>query len=76
MRIKFTKKQIEALVNAGAATRVADSYEAYDAVVKQEGSLSRIAYSAVNTGTTAVLYKGDNSGRLYAAFGGAVYIYG
>ena len=76
MSIKFTKKQIEALVNTGAATRVADSYEAYDAVVKQEGSLSRIAYSAGICGTTAALYKGDNSGRLYAAFGGAVYIYG
>ena len=74
--IKFTKKQIEALVNAGVATRVADSYEAYDAVVKQEGSLSRIAYSAGIYGTTTALYKGDNSGRLYAAFGGAVYIYG
>ena len=73
--VKFTKKQIEALVNTGAATSVAGSYEAYDAVVKQEGSLSRIAYSAGIYGTTAVLYKGDNSGRLYAAFGEAVYIY-
>ena len=73
---KFTKKQIEALVNTGAATRVADSYEAYDTVVKQEGSLSRIAYSAGIYGTTALLFKGNNSGRLYAAFGEAIYIYG
>ena len=74
--IKFTKKQIEALVNTGAATRVADSYEAQDTVIKQEGGLSRIAYSAGIYGTTAVLFKGYNSGRLYAAFDGAVYIYG
>ena len=76
MTIKFTKKQIEALVNAGAATRLKGSYEAHDAVVKQEGGLSRIAYSAGIYGTTAVLFKGDNSGRLYVAFGEDVYIYG
>ena len=74
--VKFTKKQITALVNAGAATRLEDSYSAYNAIIKAEGGLSRIAYSGSLSGTTAILFKGDNSGRLYAAFGGAVYIYG
>lgn len=77
MTIKFTKKQIEALVNAGAATRLKGSYEARDAVVKQEGGLSRIAYSAgIYGNTTAALFKGNNRGRLYVAFGEDVYIYG
>lgn len=73
---QFTKKQITALVNAGAATRLEASYSAYNAIIKAENGLSRIAYSGGLFGVTALLFKGDHSGRLYAAFGEAVYIYG
>lgn len=72
--VKFTKKQIEALVNADAANRLQECN--YSDILNQEGYLSRIAYSAGIYGTTALLFKGANSGRLYAAFGSAVYIYG
>lgn len=74
--VKFTKKQIEALVNTGAATRLEASYSAYNAIIKAENGLSRIACSENLYGTTALLFKGDNSGCLYAAIGEAIYIYG
>lgn len=72
--VKFTKKQIEALVNTGAANRLHECN--YSSVINQEGYLSRIAYSAGAYGTTALIFKGEKSGQLYAAFGSAVYIYG
>lgn len=72
--VKFTKKQIEALVNADAANRLQECN--YSSIINKEGYLSRIAYSAGAYGTTALLFKGAKSGRLYAAFGRAVYIYG
>ena len=64
---KYTQKQLKALVKDGVATDITygtnDTRNEIEAV---EGWLTQIGYAAGIYGCSGILFKGHNTGKLYA----------
>lgn len=76
---RYTQKQLRDLVKNGAAQDItyADNAKRYE-IEKEEGYLSQIGYAAGVYGCNGMLFKGQNTHKLYAITrrSQAIYIFG
>lgn len=76
---KYTQKQLRNLVKAGAAVDLTNKATAEDRreVLAVEGWLDQVGYAAGVYGCNGQLFKGHNTGKLYAITSRtmAIYIY-
>ena len=76
---KYTRKELRNMVSLGMAEDVTHANnEDYRKIIKKEGFLSQIGYSAGVYGCDGMLLQGHNSGSYYAVTSktSAIYIFG
>lgn len=76
---KYTQKQLRSLVRSGVAVDATHhSCKDYDEVRRREGWLEKIGYAVGVYGCSGLLFRGHNTGALYAITHRtqAIFIYG
>lgn len=73
---KYTQKQLKQLVATGEAIDItyADNKKR-DEIMAQEGNYTKVGYAAGTYGCNGCLFKGNNTGRLYAITSRSTAIY-
>lgn len=75
---KYTQKQLKEMVATGIAVDITRYHtQDADALRKKEGYLSQVGYSCGVYGCNGQLFKGYNTGKLYAvtAHTSAIYLF-
>lgn len=67
---KYTQKQLRAMIRDGLATDITNgTIETRKEIEEKEGYYTQVGYSAGVYGCNGMLFKGHNTGALYAIVG-------